>query len=134
MPTRGDPVTALSEQFDDIPGTYFFDGRRTRAGYALNMFCMSLLNEENRAAFRADESTYLDRYQLTAAQREAVVERQWIRLLELGGNIYYTFKLAACDGLSFQQLAALQTGVTEAEYRSMMIAGGRSIEGNRSRG
>jgi protocatechuate 4,5-dioxygenase alpha chain len=54
-------------------------------------------------------------------------------MLELGGNIYYTFKLAACDGMTFQQLAALQTGVTEQQYLDMMIAGGRSVEGNRSK-
>ena len=124
---------AAPDEFEDVPGTYFFNGRRSRQGYALNMFCMSLLKESNREAFRADESAYLDAYKLTPAQRDAVLQRQWIELLENGGNIYYTFKLAACDGMTFQQLAALQTGVTENEYREMMIAGGRSVEGNRSR-
>ena len=121
------------DEFEDVPGTYFFNGRRSRQGYALNMFCMSLLQESNRESFRADEGAYLDSYKLTPAQRDAVLKRQWIELLELGGNIYYTFKLAACDGLTFQQLAALQTGVTENEYREMMIAGGRSVVGNRSK-
>ena len=121
------------DAFEDIPGTFYFNGRRSREGYALNMFCMSLLKQANREEFRADEAAYLDGYPMTAEQRAAVLGRQWIRLLELGGNIYYTFKLAACDGLSFQQLAALQTGVTEDEYLAMMIGGGRSVEGNRSR-
>ena len=89
--------------------------------------------EANREAFRADEAGYLDRFALTPEQRTAVLERDWIRMLELGGNIYYTFKLAACDGMTFQQLAAKQTGVTEEEYLGMMLSGGRSIEGNRSR-
>ncbi len=124
---------SLLEKFDDIPGTYFFDGRRSRAGYALNMFCMSLLKEEHRTAFRADEDAYLDAFRVTPEQRQAIRNREWITMLELGGNIYYTFKLAACDGLTFQQLAALQTGVTEQEYLDMMIAGGRSVEGNRSK-
>lgn len=124
---------AGARDYDDIPGTYVFDGRRSRTGYALNMFCMSLSDAANRDAFRANQAAYLDRYPLTPEQREAVLERQWIRLLELGGNIYYTFKLAACDGMSFQQLASEQTGVTEEEYVAMMVAGGRSIEGNRSR-
>jgi protocatechuate 4,5-dioxygenase, alpha chain len=119
--------------YNDIPGTFVFDATHSRTGYRLNMFCMSLNDEANRAAFRANETAYLDRYTLSAEQRSAVLERGWIRLLELGGNIYYTFKLAACDGLSFQQLAALQTGVSEADYVAMMLAGGRSIEGNRSR-
>jgi protocatechuate 4,5-dioxygenase, alpha chain len=119
--------------FEDVPGTYFFDGRRSRQGYALNMFCMTLLRPENRDAFRSDEPAYLDGFDLSAEQRDAVLQRAWIRMLDLGGNIYYTFKLAACDGMTFQQLAALQTGVTEQEYLDMMVAGGRSIEGNRSR-
>ncbi len=124
---------AVLEAFEDVPGTFFFNGRRSRAGYALNMFCMSLLKEENRTAFRADEDGYLDGFGVTPPQRQAIRNRQWITMLELGGNIYYTFKLAACDGLTFQQLAALQTGVTEQQYLEMMVAGGRPIEGNRSK-
>jgi protocatechuate 4,5-dioxygenase alpha chain len=119
-------------EYDDIPGTFVFDGRRSRQGYALNMFCMSLNDADNRDAFRADEASYLERYRLTPEQRKAVLERDWVGMLDLGGNIYYTFKLAACDGLTFQQLAAKQTGVTEAEYQAMMVAGGRRIDGNRS--
>jgi protocatechuate 4,5-dioxygenase alpha chain len=119
--------------YDDIPGTFVFDGRRSRAGYWLNMFCMSLNDAANRDAFRADEPGYLDRFALTQAQRKAILQRDWLRMLELGGNIYYTFKLAACDGMTFQQLAAKQTGVSEEQYVEMMLAGGRGIEGNRSR-
>jgi protocatechuate 4,5-dioxygenase, alpha chain len=128
--TGGSPVL---DAFEDVPGTYFFNGRRSRAGYALNMFCMSLLKQENRTAFRADEDGYLDQFNVTAEQRQAIRNREWITMLELGGNIYYTFKLAACDGMTFQQLAALQTSVSEQEYLDMMIAGGRSVEGNRSK-
>lgn len=119
--------------YDDIPGTYVFDGRRSREGYHLNMFCKSLLREENREAFRANESVYLDHFTLSPEQREAVLKRQWARMLELGGNIYYFYKLGACDGLSFQQVAAAQVGVTEQEYMDMMVHGGRRIEGNRSK-
>jgi protocatechuate 4,5-dioxygenase, alpha chain len=119
--------------YDDIPGTFVFDSRQSRKGYPLNMFCMSLNNPANRDDFRADEATYVQRFAMTPEQVQAVLERQWIRMLELGGNIYYTAKLAACDGLSFQQLAAKQTGVTEADWVSMMTGGGRSIDGNRSK-
>jgi protocatechuate 4,5-dioxygenase alpha chain len=123
----------VTPPYEDIPGTFVFNGHRSRQGYWLNQLCMSLRHEENRAAFRADEQAYLDRYALSPEQRRAVLDREWLHMLELGGNIYYTFKLAACDGLTFQQLAAKQTGVTEEEYVGMMLSGGRSIEGNRSR-
>ncbi len=123
----------MTRDYDDIPGTFIFDGARSRRGYRLNMFCMSLLDAANRDAFRSDEDAYLDRFPLAPQQRAAVRARDWIAMLELGGNIYYTYKIGACDGLSFQQVAAAQTGVTEDEYVSMMVAGGRSVEGNRSR-
>jgi protocatechuate 4,5-dioxygenase, alpha chain len=119
--------------YDDIPGTFVFDSRQSRKGYPLNMFCMSLNDPANREAFRTDEATYVERFAMNAEQVQAILERQWLRMLELGGNIYYTAKLAACDGLSFQQLAAKQTGVTEADWVAMMTGGGRSIDGNRSK-
>ena len=52
-------------------------------------------------------------------------------MIELGGNIYFTSKLGATDGLSFQQLAAAMTGMTQQEYADMMLHGGRSPDGNR---
>ena len=126
-------MSGPERDYDDIPGTFVFDGRRSRQGYALNMFCMSLNQAANREAFLADEAGYLGRYPLSDDQRAAVLGRDWNRLLELGGNIYYTFKLAACDGMTFQQLAARQTGMETEAYADMMRAGGRPIDGNRSR-
>lgn len=119
--------------YDDIPGTIVFDGRRSRRGYALNKFLMSLNQAANREAFQTDERTYLDRFALDAEQREAVLRREWLRLLELGGNVYYTYKLAACDGMTFQDLAGAQTGMTAEDFAQMMLDGGRPPEGNRRR-
>jgi len=123
------------EAYEDIPGTQVFDAKRSRAGYWLNMFCMSLMKDENRKAFKANEEKYLDEHfpLLAPEQREAILRRQWNRMLELGGNIYYTSKLGATDGLSFQNLAALMTGSTQEQYAAMMLAGGRSPSGNRSK-
>jgi protocatechuate 4,5-dioxygenase alpha chain len=125
---------ARTEQaYDDIPGTLVFDAERAKEGYHLNMFCMSLMKDENRKAFKADEAEYLDRFPLTQEQRDAILKRQYNRMLELGGNIYFTAKLGATDGHSFQHIAAIMTGSTQDEYAKMMLAGGRSIEGNRSK-
>jgi protocatechuate 4,5-dioxygenase alpha chain len=123
------------EAYEDIPGTQVFDARRSRAGYWLNMFCMSLMKDENRKAFKANEEKYIDTNfpHMSPDQREAILKRQWNRMLELGGNIYYTSKLGATDGLSFQNLAALMTGSTQEQYAAMMLAGGRSPNGNRSK-
>jgi protocatechuate 4,5-dioxygenase, alpha chain len=121
------------KDYHDIPGTIVFDADQSRQGYHLNMFCMSLMKADNRAAFRADERTYLDRYSLSEDQKQAVLERDWNGMLKLGGNIYFTSKIAATDGLSFQQIAAIMTGSTQEAYAAMMLAGGRSIIGNRSK-
>ncbi|HEX6266832.1 MAG TPA: protocatechuate 4,5-dioxygenase subunit alpha [Burkholderiales bacterium] len=121
------------QDYDDIPGTFVFDAERSRQGYGINMFCMSLMKDENRKAFRANEADYLKRFPLTPDQTRAILERDYNRMLELGGNIYFTAKLGATDGHSFQHLAALMTGMTQESYAAMMLAGGRAVEGNRSK-
>jgi protocatechuate 4,5-dioxygenase alpha chain len=123
----------VEHDYDDIPGTFIFDAEKSRQGYHLNMFCMSLMKDENRKAFKANEAEYLKRFPMTAEQRDAILKREWNRMLELGGNIYFTAKLGATDGLSFQQVAAIMTGSTQQDYAAMMLGGGRSVEGNRSR-
>ena len=119
--------------YDDIPGTFVFDAERSRQGFGINMFCMSLMKDENRKAFKANEAEYVKKFHLTPAQTEAVLKRDYNRLLELGGNIYFTAKLGATDGHSFRHLAAEMTGASQDDYANMMLAGGRSVEGNRSR-
>src|SRR5688572_32607526 len=95
------------QDYDDIHVTLVFDAERSRQGYGINMFCMSLMKDENRKAFRANEAQYLKRFPLTPEQAEAILKRDYNRMLELGGNIYYTAKLGATDGHSFQHLAAV---------------------------
>jgi protocatechuate 4,5-dioxygenase alpha chain len=120
-----------ARDYDDIPGTYVYDARRGREGYALNMFCMSLNKAANRVRFKADEAGYLDGFSLTPEQRRTVLERDWLGMLKVGGNIYYTIKIAFCDGLTFQDVAGMMSGVPKETYAQMMLSGGRSPEGNR---
>jgi protocatechuate 4,5-dioxygenase alpha chain len=127
------PMPRAQQEYDDIPGTFVFDAERSRQGYGINMFCMSLMKDENRKAFKANEAEYLNRFPLTPEQREAILAREYNRMLELGGNIYFTAKLGATDGHSFQHMAAIMTGATQEDYAKMMLGGGRSVEGNRSR-
>ena len=120
-------------EYEDIPGTFVFNADRSRQGYGINMFCMSLMKDENRKAFKANEAEYLKKFPLTAEQRDAILKREYNRMLELGGNIYFTAKLGATDGHSFQHMAAIMTGSTQQDYAKMMLGGGRSVEGNRSK-
>lgn len=121
----------MSKDYEDIPGTYVFDADRSREGYHLNMFCISLRLDKNRQKMKADPEAYLATFAMSELQKQAVRDRNWNGLLALGGNIYYTSKLGAFDGITFQELAAMMAGTTREEYRDMMLKGGRPIEGNR---
>jgi protocatechuate 4,5-dioxygenase alpha chain len=122
---------ALVKPYLDVPGTTIFDADQSRRGYHLNQFCMSLMKAENRTRFKANERAYLDEWLMTEDQKLAVLARDLNKCISLGGNIYFLAKIGATDGKSFQQMAGSMTGMTEEEYRNMMINGGRSIEGNR---
>src|ERR1700722_7718619 len=125
---------ALEKPYLDIPGTVVFDAEQSRKGYWLNQFCMSLMKADNRAKFKANERSYLDEWKMTEEVLQAVLSRDLNRMMALGGNIYFLSKIGATDGKSFQQMAGSMTGMSEQDYRAMMIKGGRSIEGNRKIG
>ena len=120
---------ALDKPYLDIPGTTIFDAEQSRKGYHLNQFCMSLMKAENRARFKADERLYLNGWPMTEEQKLAVLSRDLNRCIAACGNIYFLAKIGATDGKSFQQMAGSMTGMSENEYRAMMINGGRRPEG-----
>ena len=121
-----------SEQsYQDIPGTTVFDSNQARKGYHLNQFCMSLMKAENRQAFKSDEAGYLANWPMTSDQRQAVLDRDYTKMIALGGNIYYLVKISATDGLSVVAAVSTMTDMNSEEYVQMMKSGGRTIEGNR---
>lgn len=122
---------ALSKPYEDVPGTTVFDADMARKGYHLNQFCMSLMKEQNRQRFHADERAYLDEWSMTEEQKQAVLDRDYTRLIASGGNIYFLAKIFASDGQSFVHAAASMTGMPKDEYKKMMLQGGRSPDGNR---
>jgi len=122
---------SLNKDYLDVPGTTIFDAEQSRRGFHLNQFCMSLMKAANRERFKANERAYLDEWPMSEDQKQAVLARDLNRCIALGGNIYFLAKIGATDGKSFQQMAGSMTGMTEEEYRNMMIGGGRSAEGNR---
>ncbi len=122
---------ALDRPYLDIPGTTIFDTERSRKGYWLNQFCMTLMKPENRERFLADERAYLDGWDMTEDQKQGVIDRDFNRLIALGGNIYFLARVGATDGKSYLQIVSSMTDLGEDDYRDMMLDGGRSIEGNR---
>lgn len=126
-------IHAYLAEFDDIPGTRVFTAVRARQGYHLNQFAMSLMKPENRERWKKDERAYLDEWPLSDDQKQAVLARDYNRLLDLGGNIYFLSKIFSTDGKSFVQAVSTMTGMELADYQAMMLAGGRSPEGQRSK-
>ncbi|MCX7173554.1 MAG: protocatechuate 4,5-dioxygenase subunit alpha [Proteobacteria bacterium] len=113
-----------SQPESPIPGTYMFDGKAAMKGYALNKMCYSFNQAANRAAFLRDEDAYCGQYGLSAEQREAVRERNVIRMIKAGGNIYYLAKLAGLLGLNVQDVGAQQTGMTLEAFNAKLRAAG----------
>jgi len=125
---------SLDKPYQDDPGTTIFDAGMSRQVYHLHQLCMWMLKTENRARFKANERAYLDEWPMSEEQKQAVLARDLNRCIALGGNIYFLAKIGATDGKSFQQMAGSMTGMSEEEYRNMMVGGGRPIEGNRYTG
>ena len=111
-----------------IPGTALFDGELAERGLALNAMCFSFNVAANRAAFLADEEGYCRKFGLTAEQRGAVAARDVPGMLAAGGNVYYLAKLAGILGLNVQDLGALQTGRTVAEFKAMLVAARAGVD------
>ena len=127
----GAPLMSLEKPYADVPGTTIFDADQARRGYHLNQFCMSLMKAENRARFKADERAYLDEWPMSEEQKQAMLARDYGRLIQLGGNIYFLAKVFSTDGQTYIQAVSTMTGMSVEEYRNMMMAGGRPIAGNR---
>lgn len=108
-----------------IPGTKVFDYHEAQRGYDLNMFFMSFNNAANRERFKMDPPTYMNDYPLTDEQKAAIARRDYNALMNMGGNIYFITKLIPIDGVTFQHVSAAMSGVTEAQFKQMMLGGGR---------
>ena len=115
-------MTWKKAAYEAIPGTYVFDGRRSLAGYALNKMCMSINDEKNRDAFEANPRAYCESYGLSDEQIEALEARDFLRLMQLGGNIYYLAKLGGIFGAGVQDIGAQMTGMTVAEFKAKLLA------------
>ncbi|MGP4014579.1 protocatechuate 3,4-dioxygenase [Saccharopolyspora sp. 5N708] len=106
---------------------YVLDLAQNRKGLALNRMCGSLKHAENRKRFSEDEAAYCDAYGLSAEQKQAILDRDWTGMLDLGASIFYTFKLAMMDQKSMQYLGGVFTGMTTEEFAAALRSGGRKF-------
>ena len=109
-----------------IYGTTLFDGEQAQKGYQLNKMCFSFNALANREEFKKDEDKYIDRYALTPAQKNAILSRDILDLIQHGGNVYYLAKFAGILGLDVQDLGALQTGMSKHDFCNKLLQAGRA--------
>jgi len=121
------------EPLKDIPGTTIFTIELGQLGFELNQFCMTLRKAENRKEFLADQRAYVDKFNMTEEQKQAVLDRDFQKMLDLGGNVYFLSKIFASDGLSYVEAVSTMTDMNVEQYKQMMLDGGRNIEGWRSK-
>ncbi len=99
-----------------------FDGKTAHTAYGLNKLLYSFNHEENRRAFADDPAAYADRFGLSAAQKQALVDEDYLALLRLGANIYYLAKLAVPKGFTMQDTGAAFQGITTEEFQAKLDA------------
>ena len=107
-----------------IEGTTLFDGEQAMKGYALNKMCYSFNAAAAREAYLADPEAYFDRFGLNEAQRNACREKNVLKMIEAGGNIYYLAKFAGIYKLDVQDVGAQQTGMTKEEFKEKLRSAG----------
>ncbi len=113
------------EKCEKIPGSYVFTGEMSRKGYRLNKFFFSLKKPENRAAFKEQPESLMDRFGLTDWEKQMIREKNWLSLTRDGGaNIYVMFKMGAVTGDSLQHIGAAFRGQTYEEFmKTRKVAG-----------
>lgn len=107
--------------YDNIPGTYVFNGERSNKGYRINKMAFTFNKAENREEFARDMSAYCHKFKLTDEEREAVLSADFLKLLQLGGNIYYLAKIAIFHGMSVQDACANMSGITTDEFKARLV-------------
>ena len=101
---------------EEISGALVFTGERSRTGYRLNQMAMSLTDPTNRAAFVANETSYLQEKGLTDTEVDLVRRRDWKGIIEAGGNIYLIIKIAGALGIALYEVGAHTAGMSLEQF------------------
>lgn len=107
--------------YEDIPGTYVFDGKRAHSSFALNKLFFSFNNESCRKEFDANPEAYCDKFGLTSEQKSMVLKQDFLGILRAGTNIYYMAKFCIPRGLSVQDAGAAFQGISGDEFRAKLL-------------
>ncbi len=118
----------IKHEYEEIPGTYVFDGKTSHSAYPLNKLLFSFNHDENRQKFAADPAAYADKFGLSDEQKEALVDFEFLKMLQLGANIYFLAKLAIPRGFSVQDTGAAFQGISTEEFQANLTSKGVGLE------
>jgi protocatechuate 4,5-dioxygenase, alpha chain len=113
--------------YDDIPGTYVFDGKHAHGAYPLNKLLFSFCEEANRTEFDRNPEAYCDKYGVAGAHKALVLKKDFLAMLRSGANIYYLAKMAIPRGTSVQDAGAQFQGITTDEFQQKLLAKGDGL-------
>ncbi|NIB38760.1 protocatechuate 3,4-dioxygenase [Pseudomaricurvus alkylphenolicus] len=117
-----------AHDYDDIPGTYVFDGQRAHSSYALNKLFYSFNTEACRKEFDADPAAYCDKFGLSPEHKQLVVEQDFLGILRAGTNIYYLAKFCVPRGVTVQDAGAAFQGISGDEFRETLLKKREGLE------
>jgi protocatechuate 4,5-dioxygenase, alpha chain len=121
-------MTWTRHDYDDIPGTYVFDGKHAHGAYALNKLLFSFNSEHNRARFDRDPAAYCNEYGVVGRYKELVLKKDFLGMLRAGANIYYMAKMAIPRGTSVQDAGAQFQGISTPEFQAKLLAKGAGLK------
>ncbi len=96
--------------------SHVFDLALSHRGLRLNRMCHALNDEAGRAAFRADEATFLARFGLTETELALIRARDFNGMLAAGANIYYLIKLGVATGNGLYRMGARMRGESYEQF------------------
>ena len=107
-----------------IKDTYVFELEMSDRGRRINNLAECLTSQENRDQFKADTNAFMDRFQLTEAEKKLIDDNDWLNLVKAGGNIYNVVRIAALFDVGLYPLGAQQLGVSYEEFLKTRSAKG----------
>jgi len=114
--------------YDEIPGTYVFDGKRANPSYEINALLYSLNEEHCRDEFENDKLAYCEKFNVVGEYRDAILNNDFLGMLRLGANIYFMAKMAIPRGTSVQDAGAAFQGITTEEFQQNLFKQAEGLE------
>jgi protocatechuate 4,5-dioxygenase, alpha chain len=113
--------------YEDIPGTYVFDGKHAHPSYPINKLLFSFCDEASRDEFDRDPGAYCDKFGVAGQYKEFILKKDFLGMLRAGANIYYMAKMAIPRGVSVQDAGAAFQGIPTKEFQAKLLAKGEGL-------